>query len=218
MILLKKINENLLSNKKWCVIGDSLNEFNQTASKNWIKWMIEKTNVSVTNLAQGGTGFVAGRDTNNNYINIIPQIPSDSDFITIAMSINDIANVSIDVGTHDDTGNTTICGYINSFFDELLKKFPLKSLGVYTTSPWKWYRPHETKTQKLVDELKWICAERGIPFSDECFYNSGLRPWDDNFKAIYYYNSDGVHPNNLGHKFLYTKLKDFINSLVINYN
>lgn len=210
----------VLKDKKWCVIGDSLNEFNSTANNNWIKLMIQNTGVSVTNLAVGGTGFYAGYTTDSNYINKINQIPSDSDIITVALSFNDLSyygDDTIPIGTHNDTELTTICGYVNTFFNALLEKYPLKSIGCYTTSPWATFRPTQENAETYVKEIKTICEIKGISFNDYCFYNSGLRPWVESFKAEYYSNADGVHPNDKGHKFLYPKLRPFIEKILVNY-
>lgn len=213
-------NISVLNNKKWCVIGDSLNEYNSTANINWIKLMIENTGVNVTNLAVGGTGFYAGYTTNSNYINKINSIPIDTDIITVALSFNDLSyygSNTIPIGTYTDSDLTTICGYVNTFFDTLLEKYPLKSIGCYTTSPWNTYRPMQTNPEQYVNEIKKICEVKGIPFNDYCFYNSGLRPWIKAFRDEYYSNADGIHPNDKGHKFVYPKLRPFIESLLTNY-
>jgi lysophospholipase L1-like esterase len=215
-----------LRDVKWVTIGDSLNDFNTTGiTKNWIKYMIEGTECDNTNLAASGTGFYRGvataeGETSNNYIAKIAAIPEDTELITIAGSFNDISSSpweTLDVGTATDTGNTTIAGYMNAFFDELLENFSEVSIGVYMTAPWSGYHYGVQRSDDYVNVLREICLRRGIPFDDSAYYGNGLKPWIEANRVRYYTRTtgtvDGVHPNNEGHKFIYRMLRPFVEKL-----
>lgn len=71
---------------------------------------------------------------------------------------------------------------------------------------------------KLVEACKESCALHGIPYLD-LFHSSGLRPWDSTFNARYFKcissdSPDGLHPNELGHKFFYPMVREFVKSLI----
>ena len=209
-----------LNGVKWVTIGDSLNAFDSLITNNWIKLMITETNANNTNLAISGTGFYRGLNTNTNYINRISAIPADTQLITIAGSFNDLSSSplpEIEVGTATDTGTTTLAGYMNAFFDELLSNFPNASIGVYMTAPWQNYHYGVTRSDDYVNVLKEICLRRCIPFFDNAYYGNALKPWNTANRTEYYTKTDGtvdgVHPNDKGHVFIYQMLKPFIETL-----
>lgn len=214
-----------LAGIKWVSFGDSICEFNSTANKNWIKNMIAATGVDNTNIASSGTGFYRGRELNgsvpNNYIAKIASIPSDVEFITVNGSFNDLSAgpwPELPVGTADDTGETTLAGYMNAFFDALLSAYPTTPIAVMITSPWIYYRPGGERSDAYVSVLEQICLKRGLPFNKDSYLGSNLRPWITANREYYFKHPDGsvdnVHPGDAGHVLIYRILRPFLERCV----
>ena len=172
-------------------------------------------------------------------------IPTDSDIVVIFGSLNDasaISSMSLPYGDvtdgifdranstseNEDKDNmqnnynykpSTVYGYINATINNIYAQLPNAVLGIISPNPWAAINPMSKSTQNnigrdYVDILKKVCEYRGIPFLD-LFRTSGLRPWTYATKQSLYYNSDGVHPNELGHElFLYPRIRGFINTLI----
>lgn len=190
---------------RYALIGDSITEVNSTASINWTK-LLEADGATITNLGVGGTGFSRSTAGNtNNYITRISSIPSDTQYIGVSGSWNDMSSGK-SVGTADDTGNTTIAGDMNAFFDALLEAFPSIPIICYTTNPWDVYRYGVAVSDSYINVLKEICHRKGIPFKS-LYTETCIRPWIASNKSVYM--TDGSHPNNMGHLVLYNHLKPF---------
>ena len=63
------------------------------------------------------------------------------------------------------------------------------------------------------DKFLEICESKGIAFLD-LFHTSGMTPWDAEYNATYYYNADGCHPNDEGHKILASKITPFLQDVM----
>lgn len=201
---------NKLSNKKITFIGDSITEYNDTATYNYVKIFETVGNCTVQNLGRSGVGYCRYHDTNSNFISKIPDIDSDTDIIMISGSFNDLGS-SEPLGNPTDTGTTTICGYINQFYDALFTAFPTKQIVCCSMNYWVGFGTNSARFTNYVDALKTICRNRAIPFLDvgeKC----NIRPWiADNATA---YCPDGTHPNNDGHLLIYPIISSFVESLI----
>jgi lysophospholipase L1-like esterase len=201
--LLKKITgvtnkpvKSILKGKNVTLIGDSITEKNSTANINWALWMYDWCGANVQNLGASGTGFIAGDA--NPYHNRISRI-SNPDIIGIALSFNDMSNTIEDLTTAAET-----------FFDDLITAYPATPIICYVQSPWSAYRPGVEKSDQWLAALRNVCVTRGVPFYDEMYYGSALRPWLSGNRSVYYMHdgegSDGaedwVHPNSEGHKII----------------
>ena len=202
---------NTLRDEHITLIGDSWTEENNTATRNWTVLM-KNQGFNITNLGDGGTGFA--RAVNNiRYIDRISSIPGTTTLIGINGSFNDLA-AGLPIGYPSDTGNTTVCGYINAFFDELLTRFPVTPVICYILGPWINANYNSTLTRQYCERLEDICKIRGIPFKS-LLTSSGLRPWDADNK-LYYYNDDGVHPNNEGYIMIFRHILPFFMESIRN--
>ena len=110
------------------------------------------------------------------------------------------------------------------FFDEVYKRCPNVVIGCILPTKWGYLsdwknKANAEKCDMYIDALIKTCNKFGIPYLD-LYNNSGLRPWDDNFKAQYYRddNNDGVaetvHPLSNAHKkFIAPKVEAFIKQI-----
>lgn len=204
-----------LTGKKWTVIGDSLTEHNQRASKNYHDYIADETGISVVNLGHSGRGY-AKVASGLNFAGVVPSIPADTDVITIFGSGNDKSS-ELDLGDITDDDNTTICGCINLTFDALFDAYPLIPLGVITPTPWINSEPSDgvTAMSQYCEKLVQICARRGIPCLD-LYHCSNLHPDDVSFRELAYSKDDGngVHPDEVGQAIIAPRFRQFLFTLI----
>ena len=199
----------ILYGKKVTVIGDSITESNNLAtSKNWNQYMEDWTKCIVQNLGIGGSGFT---HPTNPYINRISSIQENPDIIGIACSFNDLDSRHLPIGTVNDTGTSTIAGYVNDFFDALMTAYPTTPIICYSQGPWASAKPGDQRPDDYISIVKQICRLKGIPFNDDLYNGCVLHPWISDNQDVYYKhdnplfpddygNLDSVHPNSEGHK------------------
>lgn len=212
--------------KKWVCIGDSLTEANSATSKHYFDYIADETGITTANYGIGGTGYANPSGTAGNFTARMASVPTDADVYTIFGSFNDYAysiNNDIPIGTPEDSGTSTICGYINSAFDALFARVPLANLGVVAPCPWVSVNSvtgttSKTFAENYVSALRQCCERKSIPFLD-LYHGSGLRPWDSNFRDLTYTKDTlhGVHPDETGHAILAPKFSAFLESLLTHY-
>lgn len=202
-----------LKGKKWVVMGDSLTEKNIRTTKNYHDYVAEDTGINVVNMGVSGSGYKKREDENKAFYQRIANVPLDTDIVTIFGSGNDL---SLTLGTPTDEGTDTLCGCINTTFDNLYSILPTVKLGVITPCPWGKYPTHEenNKMELYSNAMVEICKRRGIPCLD-LYHSSNMRPWDETFRELMYKHDDGnsVHPDEDGHEFMYRRFLSFIESL-----
>lgn len=220
-----------LNGKKWVAIGDSLTDSatlqSQTNTKNYVDYIADETGVMTVNKGVGGTGYMA---TNNGagttFYERRIELPNDADIYTIFGSFNDMNYFTDEtIGTIDDSTTETLMGSMTSAIRAISYINTKAIVGVILPTPWASYNntseAKREKAQKYINALIHVCNKYSVPYLD--LYNqSGLRPWDSNFCALYYKDDngdgssvEGVHPNSEGHKkFISNKVKKFLETLI----
>lgn len=210
----------------WVCVGDSMTEANSTAAKHYFDYIAEELGFTTINKGVGGTGYAADRANSRAFYQRIPNITEPFDVLTIFGSVNDLSVIGtgsgqMPLGTYDDSGLTTVAGYINAAIDAFYTLAPFKKIGIISQPPSVGSANNGhllgTNAQSYNDLLEQICKNRGIPFLN-IFNCSGLRPWDADYREEYY-NEDGrqdsgVHPNSKGQKQLSTKIREFIKTVI----
>lgn len=213
-----------LAFKNVYLIGDSITEHNVRANTNWTMYLEEFCKCNVTNKGLSGSGF--STSTRQKYKSRIPSADTQVDIFGVAISFNDLDETiisGISIGSPTDDAETTICGYINAFFDTLFDRFPSTPVICYIQNPWAAggispvhpaYRYGGTESDAFVNAVKQTLSLRGVPFYDDLYYNgSVLMPWIAGNRAVYFTSDvnneeDTDHPNSQGHKVIYKYLKD----------
>lgn len=212
--------------KKWVAIGDSLTEQNDATTKHYYDYVSDATGISlatpINDYAKGGTGYANPNGSAGNFVTRMGSVPSDADVYTIFGSFNDYAYMqtnNIPIGDADDSGTTTLCGYVNAAFDALFARVPLANLGVVAPCPWVSINSMGGGTfgHDYTQALKAVCERRSVPFLD-LYTESGLRPWDTNVQAQAYSKDrlPGVHPDETGHAILAPKFEAFLEKLLMH--
>ena len=208
---------------KWACIGDSLTQKTSASPKNYFEYIAEETGIIPTNHGLGGTGYANPNGTAGNFTTRMADVPTDADVYTIFGSFNDYQfslDNNLPIGDPTDSGTSSICGYINGALDALFTRVPLANLGVIAPCPWGGVNaisPSQTAKDfgdDYTEAIKLCCERRSIPFLN-LYVESGLRPWDSNFRSGAYSNdSSGTHPDAVGHEILSTKIKAFLEKLL----
>lgn len=202
--------------KTWVCVGDSLTEENSRTTKNYHHYIAEETGITVVNMGQSGSGYKKKDDSSNAFYQRILKVPTNADVITIFGSFNDMS-AGVEVGTVDDTETTTLAGAINTTIDNLFSVYPLARVGIVTPTPWNGNNEFNDKNadEAYVQIIIDICKKRGIPCLD-LYHNSGLRPWEENYRLLCYSKDDGngVHPDETGHALISPRFKAFLETLI----
>ena len=201
---------------KWVAFGDSLTEANSRTTKNYHGYVADDLGLSVTNMGVGGTGYKRTSESDTAFYQRISSVPLDADVITIFGSLNDLG-AGVPIGTASDTGTDTLGGAINTTLDNLNSRLPVVPVGIISPTPWQTSKPwdDENTATQYAKLLKDICDDRGLPFLD-LYHNSGLRPWDANYRTLMYSRDggNGTHPDENGHKLFYPQVREFIKTLI----
>lgn len=205
---------------KWYAIGDSITEKNFRAKTNYFDYCVNDLKITGVNLGRSGTGY---KRTENTFITRLDQITTynyDTDIITVYGSINDNSFVASALGQLGDTTTDTLYGSMYTFFNTLFTKFGAVRVGLITPIPWKGSKDsNDAKLYKqaLIDTANLF----NVPYLDleKC---TNLRPDDTDFLNTYYMSDNettprldtgGVHPNSIGHKLFYGRIKEFLKTL-----
>ena len=206
----------------WYAIGDSITEKNFRAKVNYVDYCAKDLNINAINLGKSGTGY---KSTNNTFIKRIDQIESYdvyNDIITVYGTINDQKFVADSLGSLGDETTDTLYGSYYTFFKTLFDKFGAVRVGCIGPIPWKG-SSSGTTYGAIVKALSETCQKFNVPFLD-LSYNTNLRPDDTTFQSLYYLSDDennnpgiidtgSVHPNSIGHKLFYGRIKEFLLTL-----
>ncbi|NQL61452.1 hypothetical protein HO446_01810 [Streptococcus suis] len=212
-----KTVSNPFAGKRWVYLGDSLTEKNSRSIKFYHEYIIEELGFDGTNMGVSGSGYKRRESENLAFYQRIVNVPGDVDVLTIFGSFNDLGVDNLSLGNWNDSGTETIAGCINTALDTFFKAHPTTPIGLISPTPWNDINLSDPQTQqaKYVELLETIAKNRGIPFLN-LFRESGLRPWDTNFRQLMYSRDDGngVHPDENGHKLIYPKIREFLKSLI----
>lgn len=207
---------------KWSAMGDSLTAPSTLSfpNKNYVDYVEESLGLTATNLGWGGTGYINDGGASKAFWQRYNTIPADTDVLTIFGSLNDLDLAYNNVGGLKDNNTTTLYGCMNTFLNGVYSINAGMRVGMILPTPWQWMNrryPGEAttlKTEQYINALIDFAKFNSIPILN-LFDESGMHPWDDSFRTTYYKNSDGTHPNSLGHyRFIYPKVKAFIEQLV----
>ena len=214
----------LKKNITWAVFGDSITEYNFRAKYHYFDYVAKDLSLNIINLGVSGTGYKEKEAKGIAFYQRIENDIKDIDFdiFTIFGSFNDLGK-GFTLGNITDTTSDTICGCMNMVIDIFRRVKPLNKIALVTPTIWRdgaYFGKYNVTRQDLdnyVEALLQIAKKRRIPILD-LYHNSGLDPNIDEVLKKFY-NEDGiqdkgVHPNSLGHKFMYPVWREFIKQFI----
>ena len=213
-------------NLTWVVFGDSLTEYNYRAKYHYFDYVANELSLNIINLGASSTGYKEDGVGEAFYKRIEKNIKDiDFDIFTIFGSFNDLGKGYI-LGQPTDSTSDTICGCINLTIETFRKVKPLKKIALVTPTIWRdgvYYGAYVVTRKDLdnyVEALLQIAKIKRIPILD-LYHNSGLDPNIDEVLEKMYnedgIQDDGVHPNSLGHRFMYPVWREFIKQFIDYY-
>ena len=214
------------NNITWAVFGDSLTEYNFRAKYHYFDYVAKELSLNIINLGVSSTGYKEDGSGEAFFKRMEKSIKDiDFDIFTIFGSFNDLGK-GYTLGEPTDTTSDTICGCINLTIDIFRKVKPLNKLALVTPTIWRdgvYYGDYKVSRKDLdnyVESLLQIAKIKRIPILD-LYHDSGLDPNIDEVLKNFY-NEDGiqdngVHPNSLGHKFMYPLWREFIKQFIDYY-
>lgn len=208
--------ENKYKSKKWALLGDSLTDDNvNTNVKKYYSYIQDDLGINIQNLGQSGCGYKRKFNNGNNFVEQSLLLDSDVDVVTIFGSFNDNHHFDV-MGTVNDNTTNTLLGCVNVTINNIIEHNSNAKIGIIIPTPWSGYNPKtnlSSDARTYLDGIRTIAKNNSIPILD-LFYESNLYPWLSSFRALYYVNSDGVHPNSEGNKRFAYQIEDFIKRLI----
>lgn len=192
-------NKSKWNGKRWLVLGDSISTGNgslasiQFASEPYHYLIAKEKGIIVTNLA------ASGYTTQQILKNTVSKLIGDyyPDLITIFCGVNDI-NFACDT---------------DIWYDNLLAKlkemYPFSTIGIICPLD---YRGSDNRLVEKINIIKSKGDKYNVKYLD-MYKSTGWDFQNDNDVNMYTCNSDGLHPNNLGHSLIKMQIDNFIESL-----
>jgi lysophospholipase L1-like esterase len=209
--MFEKIDDHLFGKKLACV-GDSITEATNPDGgyfKNYAELAAERHNMTVYKDGKGGSTMT------NIESNIPPfsaerylNVPADYDILTIWFGWNDAAYAQI--GTIDDTENTTYYGAYKKVLEYFITTYPTKKIGLIVPYGNASVEPFRVAVRALSEMYGVPCLD--LADGKQCSLLWGMENEAQLARraALTY---DGTHPNQVGHEYLSTMYEEFIKRL-----
>ena len=214
-----------LRNKKIAFLGDSITEgVGASAPDNkYVSVFSKITDTNVLNYGISGTRFAPQRKASVNerfdmdFISRVPEMDEDADAVVVFGGTNDFGHGDAPFGSLSDTEASTFCGACDYLMRILIEKYPSKPI-VFMTPLHRFTEEAtineigiERKTLiEYVNVIRKKAEKYSIPVLD-LFAASGMQPNIEVQNKLYF--TDGLHPNDEGHRKIAEKLKKFMETL-----
>lgn len=219
---------NVLYGKKYVACGDSFTagagltgddyDHDLGTVKSYPWWIAKRNGMTLVNEAISGSDFTNIEGANNPFsVERYLAVPNDVDYITLMFGLNEYNLTAEQIGSRQDTGNTTLWGAYNTVFERFLTDMPYAKIGVIIPDAWM--------TETYADAIKDICRYWGVPWLDLKGDPSvpmgigGRNGIDVSPRAVELRNkafrlSDAdAHPNAKAHEYRSTIIEHFLRTL-----
>ena len=210
----------------WYALGDSITYGTYSiiggsqgaghTDKNYVSLIAKYNGYNVTNLGEGGMGYLhTGNTTGKTAKDIVDENSfADADLITIALGVNDWGHFNF--GTVSDATANTVCGSLKYCIETIMTKRPLCKLivispfnnfrhgGTYSTDYALGYNRGFGTLQDLIDSIESVCNYYNVQFLDVT--NTGAI----NRQNISTVLGDGLHPTIEGYGLIAKVLRHLI--------
>jgi hypothetical protein len=172
--------------------------------------------MDVNNMAVSGMSLVK-KEGSDNYFSgdYFKGIPSDADYITIKLGINDV-NYGSPIGTINDSDNTTFYGAWNVVMSYLIANYPYAKIGIIVTNG---------ASDEVMEAERAIAKKWGVPFLDYGDYQTPLMGRMSGFRDgvvseamqarhnAFRISDTDTHPNAKAHEYESTFIEAFLRRL-----
>ncbi len=168
--------------------------------------------VSATRIAPQRVEQGAHKET---FVERIARLPETADYVLVFGGTNDYGHGDAPMGKRGDVDEETFYGSVYVLLNGLMDKYPTAKIALLTPI-------HRANEHRLFNEFgvrnvgslsdyaqaeREVCEELGIPVLD-LYKTSGICP--DNEVNRKTYATDGLHPNDAGHRLIADKILDFL--------
>lgn len=215
----------VLFGKKYVACGDSFTAYTNAKFESGIYQGRDKTypyliglrtGMDVNNMAVSGMSLVK-KEGSDNYFSgdYFKGIPSDADYITIKLGINDV-NYGSPIGTINNSDNTTFYGAWNVVMSYLIANYPYAKIGIIVTNG---------ASDEVMEAERAIAKKWGVPFLDYGDYQTPLMGRMSGFRDgvvseamqarhnAFRISDTDTHPNAKAHEYESTFIEAFLRRL-----
>lgn len=205
--------------KKICLLGDSITSRNYTVPTWWQQIGME-TGAIFYSYGVSGSAISDIWSSPDSFCDRVSRMEKDADCVFVMGGTND---GGVRKGAWDSEDTSTIYGALNYIITYLLQNYPGKRILFATPIPKQnsfetnvenpealFYSKTASDTLQLemiVCAIKAKCKQYSIPCLD-LYYESGINGADEG--AIYYRESDILHPSSAGHAQMKLKIQEFL--------
>lgn len=171
---------------------------------------------TVINCGVSGTRFAKQSDVaEDDYLNVNrfterAQMMPDADFVVVFGGINDYGHGNAPLGVLGETEDQTFYGAAHLLFSRLITRYPTAQFLILT--PLHCIKEPEPSIQGAsLPEYVWAIRETAEVFSLpvlDLYAGAGFNPNMGDQQAIYM--TDGLHPNDAGHRRVFERIDAFI--------
>lgn len=210
------------ANKVWNCLGDSITEMTSAGGTQYYgyhEYIKDWIGCTVNNYGISGTGWFTPSSSGgtNAFYQRVSSMAENADLITVFGGTNDWGQTgkTLVLGTLGDTATSTFYGAVDNTIQQLIAKYPTKTIAVFTPLPRNLadttYGTNATNTlDQVADAIIKVCNKYSIPVLD-LYRVSNMNPSNATFRAAQM--SDGLHPTKDGMKRIAEKMLSFLNSL-----
>lgn len=209
-----------LKNKKINFLGDSITEGTGCSAEDKIYLNLMKERCSLAaarNYGWGGTRIARQSDdvpeNPRAYCDRYMLMDDDADIIVVFGGTNDFGHGDAKIGCNRDRIPTSYYGAWHILLEGLINKYPGKEIVIMTPvhrGDGQLLSRNNEPLSRYVEIIKEIAAQYAIPVLD-LYACSGIAPEIEINKKLLC--PDGLHPNDLGHERIYSRLVGFLKSL-----
>ena len=216
-----------LLDKKINFLGDSITAGFATSCEECIYLNVLKKKAGLAearNYGISGTRYAIQKEIGNKCADVnsfskrFEQMDDDADIVVVFGGTNDFGHGDAPLGDFLDRSPETFYGACHYLYSGLIRKYLGKNIVIITPL----HRCNELSARgecktkdygtlkEYVDIIREVAEYYSLPVLD-LYANSGLQPMVEEIRTTYI--PDGLHPNDLGHQIIASKLETFLRSL-----
>ena len=217
-----------LKGKKILFLGDSITEGHGVSCSENIYWQVfgRKTGACVWADGIGGTRIAPQRTPEREgcerfaryFGSRVADMPAEADAVVVFGGTNDFGHGDAPLGQMSDREETSFYGSLHCLYRKLLEKYPTAELVVMTPlhrggeeDPVNnWGVRNVTNLHGYVQAIREVAEYYGLPLLN-LFAMGGMQPRVKIIQETLM--PDGLHPNDLGHARIASRLEGFLRTL-----